>query len=460
MRYFLPTQKIKPTFPVSAAKETASNSATPRIPPGPRTPATIQTLRFLRNPLKFFTDCQNRYGPAVSIRLLGIGDVIWIADPATVKKIFAMPEILEAGKAAKRPLEPVVGANSILTLDGPEHLRQRRLLLPPLHGQAIKQYSGVIIEVIENEMRSWPNDVPFPLRPRMQAVTLEVILRVVFGIHNDAQRSEFSQRIREITDLANIMILPEMLRRDFGRLSPGGRYARRLRALNQLIYREITARRTSTNLNDAQDVLSLLLQARDENDRPMHDSEIRDELVSLLVAGHETTATALAWIFDLLLHHPQAFLRARDAALNNDSSYLDAAIKESLRLRPVVFVNGRIAQREIQLGTHLIPAGTRVWVPMIPIHLDPTLHKQPNDFRPERFLDGEPKPNTWIPFGGGIRRCIGAAFASLEMRLILQAILTNLSVYPATSRQETAFLHGVTLVPKTGTKILIHPRVS
>jgi cytochrome P450 len=426
------------------------------LPPGPRAPALVQTLRFARDPVGFFDRLHLRYGPAVHARFAGYGDVVWLTEPAAVRSQFADPDRLHAGKAAN-VLEPVLGPNSVLTLDGAEHLRQRKLLLPPFHGESVKRYTDIIRDAAEAELDRWPRDRPFALRDRMQALTLEVILHAVFGVTDASRRLEYARRIRRLGAMANFMVLPEAVRRDIGRFSIGGVLARRLSELDELIFADIRTRRAEAAEAGA-DVLSLLLTARDDNGQPMTSRELRDELVSLLFAGHETTATGLAWAFDLLLHRPDALERAVEEAHAEAHGYSDAIVKETLRLRPVVFATGRIVQEPVEVGGYQLPAGVRLWAPIVLLGRDARFFPDPDAFRPERFLDDSPAPYTWIPFGGGVRRCIGAAFASQEMRVVLQTILARASLQPVRSNLERGRLHGVTIVPAHGTEVRLTAR--
>jgi cytochrome P450 family 135 len=411
----------------------------------------VQGLQFARRPVEFFERCRRRYGKAVTFKLPGFGKIVWIVDPGAVKELFSHPDVLHAGKAAN-VIEPVVGPNSVLTLDGPEHLRQRKLLLPPFHGESVRRYGELIAGLADREVAAWPRGRRFALRPRMQRLTLEVILRTVFGLREEARLAEFTRAVDRLVRLANLMGLPQGVRRDLGRLSPWGAFLRRRTELDRLIYDEIRTRRAAHG--DAEDVLSMLLEARSEQGEPMSDEEIRDELVSLVVAGHETTATGLAWAFDLLLHEPDALDRAR----GGEHAYLEAVVKETLRLRPPVFSAGRIVQEPFELDGFRLEPGVRAWAPIVLLHRDPELFPDPGAFRPERFLEGQPPSYAFIPFGGGVRRCIGAAFASLEMRVVLERVLAAVDARAVDPEPERAALHGVTIVPRHGTRVEVSDR--
>lgn len=431
------------------------------LPPGPNAPAILQTAALMRDPHGFFERLHRRHGWAVTIRILSEGRIVSVADPDWAKATFANTDALSAGQAANT-LEPIVGRYSLLTLDGSEHLRQRKLLLPPFHGDALRGYEDTIRQIAAAEAAAWPLRTPFGLHAAMQRATLQMILRIVFGVDDPALLERFVTLQHRLVRLANVAVLPARLRADVGgRATPGGRFHAAMREFDGLIGAQISRRRAEMAHGDhehAPDVLGLLLQARDEDGTPMTDTELRDELVTLLVAGHETTATALAWTFDLLLHDADALRAATDAARSGDGAYLEAVGKEALRLRPVIFSHGRITQREVTILGWTVPAGTRLWAPYPVLHRDPALWDGPQDWRPERWLDGGATnggaaPYSWLPFGGGVRRCIGAAFALLEMRLLLQEVLAAVTL-EAAGPPERAVLRNVVAAPRRGVQVV------
>jgi len=431
------------------------------LPPGPRAPAAVQTAALMRDPHGFFTRLHRRHGWAATIRILGEGRVICVADPEWAKATFSDPDGLSAGQAANT-LEPIVGKASLLTLDGHEHLRQRKLLLPPFHGEALRGYEAAIREIARSEAAAWPVGEPFALHVAMQRATLQMILRIVFGVTDPAQLERFTELQHRLVKLANVAVLPRALRADRGgRATPGGRFHAAMREFDAQIHEQIAARRASIasangDGGDAHepDVLGLLLQARDEDGAPLTDAELRDELVTLLVAGHETTATAMAWTFDLLLHDQRALADATEAARRGDVPYLEAVAREALRLRPVIFSHGRIAQQDTSILGWSVPKRTRVWAPYPVLHRNPALWEEPDAWRPERWTNGTTAaPYSWLPFGGGIRRCIGAAFALLEMRLLLDEILTTVTLR-ADGPPERAALRNVVAAPRKGVRVV------
>lgn len=421
------------------------------LPPGPRAPAAAQTALLVRDPQEFFVRLHRRNGWAATIQLLSEGPVVSVADPDWAKAMFADPDGLRAGQAAN-VLEPIVGRSSLLTLDGPEHMRQRKLLLPAFHGDALRGYEDAVAEVAWREAVSWKVGEQFTMHAAMARATLEMILRVVFGVREESVLERFVALLDPMVKLANVALLPPALRADRGgRLTPGGRFHAAMRDFDRLVGEQIERRRRSST--PGSDVLGLLLAARDENGQALTDRELRDELVTMLIAGHETTATAMAWTLDLLLHDTAALAAARDAARRGDGTYLEAVGKEALRLRPVIFSAGRITQQQTTILGWTIPPKTRIWAPLPVLHRDPVLWDRPDEWRPERFLNEGPLPYTWLPFGGGVRRCIGAAFALMEIRVMLQAILSNVELR-AIGPPERAVLRNVVAAPRHGVRVV------
>jgi len=424
------------------------------LPPGPRAPAAVQTAALLRDPHGFFERLHRRHGWAATIRILGEGEVVAVADPDFARAMFGDPENLRAGQAANT-LEPIVGKASLLTLDGREHLRQRKLLLPPFHGDRLRAYEDVIRDIARRHAAAWPVGEPFSFHEAMQKATLEMILRVVFGVTDDAVLRRAEHLLERLIGLANVALLPERWRQDRGgRYTPGGRFAAGMRDFDALVHEQIAARRAAGDEHEP-DVLGLLLQARDEDGAAMTDDELRDELVTLLVAGHETTATSMAWTMDLLLHDDAALRAATTAARDGDGPYLEGVAKEALRLRPVIFSAGRIVQEPVTVLGWELPSGTRMWAPLPVLQRDPALWPEPQAWRPERWLAGAPNPlpYTWLPFGGGVRRCIGAAFALMEMRVLLQEVLAATTL-EAVDPPARAVLRNVVAAPKGGVRVV------
>ncbi len=420
----------------------------------------MQTLRWSLRPLAFMHECRQRYGDAFSITFLGFErPMVMISDPAAVKALYTeRANGLPPGRNII--LEPIVGSHSLLIQEGAEHLARRRLMLPPFHGERMRSYEAVIDEVVAAEIDSWPLGSPFPIHSRMQAVTLEVILRAVFGVADGPRLERLRGMLTMVlTETASprTQLLALATRRISGR-TPFDRFEGQLRAVDDLLYAEIAEHRRRPDLAERDDILSMLMQARFEDGEAMSDTELRDQLMTLLLAGHETTATALAWTFDLLLRTPAALARLRESLADGEEDYLRATITESLRLRPVIPVAGRVLAAELEVGDLKLPAGTNVTPAIWLTHTRPDLYPEPFAFRPERFLGDGPETYGWIPFGGGIRRCIGASFAEFEMRVVLREVLSRCELRSAAPAPEAVGRRNITLSPRRGTPVVVHAR--
>lgn len=430
-------------------------------PPGPRLPRAIQTLLLFRDPVRFLERCRRRYGPVFRIDFPGAPPLAYIAEPALARTLYAHDrQIGRAGDARRPYLSPLVGDHSLLCVEGEEWERQRRLLAPPLHGERITGWADRIAAIAAAEIDSWP-DGEIELRPRMQAITLEVILRLVFGV-TDAGRLDRLRRLLpallEAVDSPFVFGLPK-LRERLGRPpvrhlpgNPVRRFERVRDATDAVIFEELDRRRRDlgeAGIGERTDVLSMLIEARDPAGEPMSDTEIRDELMTLLTAGHETTATALAWTFERLVRHPEALGRlvADLDAGEGEQPYLDAVIKEVLRTRPVVFDTPRALSGPIELGGYEIPAGW--WAaPAIPlVHSATSVFDAPDRFDPERWLGDETPIAGWIPFGGGQRRCLGSRLALLELQVVIAAVLERRELVPTSEPDEAQRVQHVTLAP-------------
>jgi cytochrome P450 len=353
----------------------------------------------------------------------------------------------------------VLGRDSLLVIDGEHHLRTRKLLLPPFHGPRIADHEAAMVAAAEDDLRSWPVETPFALQPRMQAMTLDVILRAVFGLEAGERRDRFRVLLARLLELNTTMAttLP-LLRKELFGLSPWGRLMKCTKEVDRELYAEIDRRRAEGD-TDKGDVLSLLLSAHDEDGEPMSDSELRDQLLTMLVAGHETTATALAWAFERLLREPRALARTRAEVDGGSTTYLDAVIKETLRLRPTVPIAARKLTKDQEVGGRRYAKGT-VLMPCIHLlHRNPKVWHEPEAFRPERFLEGaKPAPYSWIPFGGGVRRCLGSGFALVEMRAVMATVLQRMDLRVAERPGERVERRAFTLSPGRGARVIATPR--
>jgi cytochrome P450 len=433
-----------------------SPAAAAPAPPGPRLPAALQALRYARDPLGFLIKLHRHYGDVFAVSFPFFDRLIYAADPALVKALFTgSPEQFHAGEANATVLEPALGPNSVLTLDETPHMRQRKLLLPPFHGDRIGRYGELIREITMREMERWPVGEAFPLRPHTQRITLAVIMRAVFGVDDEERLLRFSRLIDEFSSRISVVTAFPALQRDLGRRSPWGRFLRARAALDELIYEEIAIREGEAGTMDHNDVLSLLLGARDEDGSPMSDEELRDELLTILAAGHETTATGLAWAMERVLRTPRVLERLRESVAAGEDSYLDATIKETLRARPVIVDVGRKLTAPAEIGGYELPAGSYAMAAIAALHYREDLFPSPEQFRPERFLDRRADTYAWVPFGGGVRRCIGASFAEFEMRVVLRAILERTELRAPDPAPERIRVRNITLAPGKGSLVAL-----
>lgn len=446
--------------PAPPATTARPAGAPPRrgLPPGPGGPAALHLARLSERPLETLLRWHARYGDLFTVRYPVFGTGVYVADPAAIRALHTGDQSdLRAGEA-NAPLGAVLGDRSVLVLDGAEHLRQRRLLLPPFQGSAVAAFRTVTREAAEREVARWRPGQRFAVRDRMRALTFDVIARAVFGVEQRERIERLRAALVKVLDSQYVFLLPRGWQRDLGPLSPGGIVARRLRAADALLYEEIARRRRAPDLDERTDVLSLLLRARDEDGRPMSDRELRDELMTMLVAGHETTATGLAFAFDLLGHQPATLARLRDELAGGGEggrtdAYLDAVVTETLRLRPVIDANQRRLTRPRVVAGWELPAGISVYPAIALVHRREDLYPRAGAFRPERFLDGRAESYAWLPFGGGIRRCIGAALAQAEMAEAIRTVALRAELRPLRDRPEPVVLRGVTLVPRHGTPV-------
>jgi cytochrome P450 len=418
-------------------------------------------LHLMRRPVQTLLAWHARYGNAFTVRYTGFGTGVYVADPEAIRTLFTGDQSdLRAGEA-NSIMEPVLGPHSVLVLDGPEHLRQRKLLLPPFQGSRVAAFREVIHEVAERELAGWVPGRRLVLRTRMRALTFEVICRAVFGVTESHRVERLRGALGAVIDSSPLFMLSGALRTDLGPLSPGGRFARRLRAADVLLAEEIETRRAAPDLEERTDVLSLLLRARDDEGRGMTVAELRDELFTMLGAGHETTATGLAFAFELLMRNPAVLARLREELAGGDGdAYLDAVVKESLRLRPVIDGAERTLTVPRMLAGFEIPAGVKVYPGILLVHLREDLYPRAHEFRPERFLDEEAESYSWLPFGGGIRRCIGAALAQAEMAEVLRAAVPALELSPVRPEPDPVVLRGITLAPKHGVEVTVRRRLT
>jgi cytochrome P450 len=443
-------------------------SRTMPLPAGPSAPPALQMIRWIRTPFRVLDDCQARFGDAFTMRLPRLpAGIVLVSDPRAVKDVFGLgPDEGHAGKA-NVVIKPLVGEHSLLLLDGAEHLRQRKMMLPAFHGERMHAYGLIMLDATNDSIDRWPLGRAFPLQRPMQSITLDVILRTVFGVEEGPRFAELADALRRMLDVtANPILLFPFLQRDLGPLSPWGRFRRHARRAGDILRAEIRRGREK-GTRGRTDVLAMMLDARDDSGAPLSEDEVHDELVTLLVAGHETTATALAWTLRWVLPDPGLRGRLNEAIASAEGDplrlaklpLLDATVKESLRLQPVVPMVGRVLQQATKIGALDLPAGTQVAPSIYLVHRRPSLYPDPARFRPERFLDVKPAAWEWLPFGGGLRKCIGAAFAMYEMKMVLGALLPRVEMRLASERVGTA-RRGITITPEGGLPVIVEAKRS
>ncbi len=404
-----------------------------------------------------------RMGPVVALPVLGYGPVVAVADPALVRQVFAAkPDVLLGGEGVG-PAAAIYGSDSMFVQEEPEHLRRRKLLTPPLHGSALDGYVPVIEEATRAAMAHWPVGRSMRMLEAARELTLEVIVRVMFGVHDPVEVRRLGEPFDDLLVLAISEETPvRYAARRLGALRFWGRLTGINRRVDDVLLPLIAARRAHPERDAG--ILGMLVDARAEEgeglpgSESLSDKEIRDDLVTLVLAGHETTATTLAWVVDLLLHHPDALERVRAEARDGGTAYTEAVINETLRLWPPAPITGRMTARRYTLGDYTLEPGTRIVLLLDAVNRDPGAYPDPDEFRPERFLGERPPPHSWIPFGGGIKRCIGAAFAMRELVTVLHTVLREGSLEPVSPDPETPpWRAAPVLVPRNGTRVRFRP---
>jgi cytochrome P450 len=427
------------------------------IPPGPTASRLRQTVRWIYRPGAMLEDCQRRYGDMFTLRIAHEGTWVFLAHPDMVKQVFTGdPRVLHAGEA-NIVVQPFLGDHSVLLLDEAAHMSQRKLMLPPFHGERMRSYQRTMAEVAAAEVESWPVGQPYAVRPAMQRITLEVIMRTVFGVQDGERRERLRARLSKMlewgSDPRRMTMLAALGPQRVGRTRM---FQAVRKPADDLIYDEIRERRTAPDLEEREDVLSMLLQARHEDGSSMSDEELRDELMTLLVAGHETTASSLAWAVERSVRTPGVLDRLRDG----DDDYVDAVCKETLRLRPILALVLRRLTEPMEIGGMELPAGVNLAPCIYLIHRRPDVYPDPYAFRPERFLEQPAGTYTWIPFGGGVRRCLGASFALFEMRVVLRELVARLDLRAVDPRPERITRRAITLVPERGGRVVAQRRAA
>lgn len=432
--------------------DSSLNEAAPRLPPGPRTPAAIQTVRLIRDPDGYLRKCQERYGDAITLRLIGFGSTVCFTDREAVLQIFSESEALPIGPVAN-VIRDIVGEHSPTQVDGEPHRRLRRLLAPLFMAKVVEGYLPVFAQAAEREFAGWRPGETIVLREALQRVTLDQIVEIAFGITDPGERSLMAAAVDDVRAGARLASLGSWAKKDLGPWSPWGRFLRRRRRLDEMLYEQIESRRRTGPIGA--DMLSQLLVAeRDSDDEPFTRDELRDQLKSLVMGGHETVATAVSWATGLLLHNPGHTDRIIAEARSDRGEFTEATIQEAMRICPPIVATGRYTSEPTQIGRWLLPQGIRVWIPAGLIHHDPTSYSEPDEFRPERFLGTTPSRGAWVPFGGGPHRCVGAGFARHQTRELLQSLLSQTRLRPAADELERAKAENVISVPEHGMRVV------
>jgi cytochrome P450 len=424
------------------------------LPPGPKLPAPVQLLRFYRDPVGFLNDCHRRYGRMFTVRLTGFGTLVYAAEPELARRIFAGdPALFRAGDSSAF-MAPVLGRGSLLILDGVAHARERKLLQPAFHGERIRRLVAGIDDLVAAEVAGWPRGAAFALRPRLQALTLKIILGALLG--DGPRRPALERAVEALTRRGALSVALGATTPDLGDWTPAGQTRLQLDELDRLLAAEIAARRADGDRTGRADILSLLIDARHDGGTGLDDRQLRDHLVTLMFAGHETSATTLAWAFERLVRAPAAMERLRAEALAGaGDAWADAVVRETLRVRTCISDVGRVLAAPLELDGWRLPAGVSLLAAIVVVHRSPELWPDPERFAPERFLHGAPEPMAWIPFGGGVRRCIGAALAQAEIKAVLTSVVRRVRLRAADPRSEAARLHAITIVPEHGARVIL-----
>lgn len=421
-------------------------------PPGPPLPSALQTL-FFPYRYRVIPLLRERYGDMFTLSLLG-RPTVQLCNPELNRTVFSGAATTFHAGEGNQVLRQVMGEHSVLTTDEQEHAHIRKLLMPPFHGTAMRGYRGLMAQLAAAEVEGWAIGEPFAAHRRMNAVAMEIILRVVLGVADGPRLDELRVALNRLVTAPMGIFLGEVLT-GLQRFGPWKRFRAMVRRIDDLLYAEIAERRAAPG--GRTDVLSQLVAVAVDGDR-LTDAELRDQMVTLLLAGHETTATMLAWTLHDLARDDTLQDKVFEAIQADDDKYLDAVVKESLRLHPVIYNVARMVTEDVELGGYRIPAGYTVLPGIGPVHGDPANHPEPEKFRPERFLDGSATPATWLPFGGGIRRCLGAGFAQLEGVAILREIVGRYRITAADPRPEKIRARHITLAPSRGARIVVHRR--
>ena len=431
----------------------ATSVSTAGLPPGPRMPRALQAIGWTQRPLPFLERCQRRYGDTFTLRILHWGDWVLLCDPEDVKKVFTAGAAVGVD-VANPLLGPILGARSVMLLEEPEHMTRRKLMLPAFHGKSIEGDGEMMAAVARREIGRWPVGEPFELWPRMQAITQEVVMRAVFGAGENERLGKLRELLRGLTEWMNnprnLALLATFGPRWIVR---SRRYRQAMAPVEEAVLEEVRRRRAEGDMRE--DVVSMLVAARYEDGSPMSERDLRDELLTLLTDG--PTSTSLAWTFERLLRNPEKLARAREDVRDGDGTYLDAVIKETLRVRPPVPVVVRRLLKPMRLGGYDLPAGTTVAPCIHLIHRSEAIYPQAKRFLPERFVGRQPGTYTWIPFGGGTRRCLAASYAEMEMKRVLRTVFSEVDLRPVENRSERMRKSAISFSPDRSGLVIAEP---
>ncbi len=423
-----------------------------------------QALQLNQRQIEFMFRWRRRLGDVFRAKGL-INDAFNVTShPDHVRSLFTAAPELVPSLTAESPLLPIVGPNSILTANGPRHMRQRKLLLPAFHGDAIANYVRMIEEVTNREIETWPLGKPIALAPRMQSITLEVIMAGIFGVDGRPPAGTPADGLRRtvqyLTRLSTLPIAQVSELMNIGASEPRGALKRAVAALDKHTFALIRERHAAGDLEQRDDILSLIMRSRTEDGEPLTDRELRDELLTLVLAGFETTANSLAWSWERLMRNAPAYDQLRHAVREDADAdeWVEASINETLRSRPVVPIIGRRVQVPWQLGEYVVPAGSAVTMSTLLVHHREDLYPDPFGFRPERWIGEKPGTYTWIPFGGGTRRCLGASLAMAEMRVVLSVMARRLELEADDPAPERVRHRNVTMLPQHGARAIVRER--
>jgi cytochrome P450 family 138 len=426
-----------------------------RLPPGPKTPKLVNGISFLFARNAFVRRLTARYGDALTMEMPGFGKMVLVSRPDLVKQVYtAKPDVLHGGK---NPLGEILGPGSLFSMDEEAHLRERRMLLPPFHGERMRSYESIIEEEALRGMASWADGVEFASIDSFQTITLRIILRAVFGAEG-RELAELEQLLPPMTTLGQRLVTLPLLRREFGRRSPGARWKRMHARYRRLADTLVDQHLADPDLEERIDILALMLRAQLEDGDEVDKADLADELLTLLVAGHETTASALAWSVERLRRHPEILHRLEEEARGEENALRLATAEEVLRVRPVINATGRVVMKPFELGEWLIPPGASIVTGIAPLHHDDRFHERANRFEPDRYVGKKPDTYAWIPFGGGLRRCLGAAFAQFEIDVVLRTLLRNFELQTTSEPGERESFRGVAFAASKGGVAVVRRR--